>query len=258
MTVSSFDNPPRTWASFWFLWPITWKGMVLSQGTIGTNRKPMPIPFTSDQFFDVFGSYNESLWPFAVLLWLASLVALVRLVRGSQGRQRFINALLVTHWLWSAIAYHMAFFTKINRAAWLFGALFLIQALLFAWYGVIDKRLNYSTGRSLRHVLAGGLITYALIYPAIGWIEGFALPRMPTFGIPCPYNHTHCRFPFGSRPAAACGPHSHPHIVGFHWRVSCVSSRSPRGLDAPRSRYQPDGLPSLATAEQCPNLNLRV
>src|SRR5688572_24397517 len=144
----------------------------------------MTLPFTPDQFFEVFGSYNESLWPFAIALWLASFAALVFHLRGQ--RQRFINVLLVTHWLWSAIAYHIAFFSRINPAAWLFAGLFLVQALLFVWYGVIIERLNYSSGRSLRHVLSNGLIVYALIYPALSWFEGFSFPRMPTFGIPCP------------------------------------------------------------------------
>ena len=145
----------------------------------------MTLPFTRDQFFEVFASYNESLFPFAVALWLASFAALVCLLRG-QCRQRFINVLLVTHWLWVAIGYHIAFFSRINPAAWLFGGLFLIQALLFVWYGVIGERLHYSSGRSLRHVFSRGLIAYALIYPAISWLEGFSFPRMPTFGIPCP------------------------------------------------------------------------
>jgi len=144
----------------------------------------MTLPFTPDQFFEVFGSYNESLWPFAIALWLASFAALVFHLRGQL--QRFTNVLLVTHWLWSAIAYHIAFFSRINPAAWLFAGLFLVQALLFVWYGVLIERLNYSSGRSLRHVLSSGLIVYALIYPALSWFEGFSFPRMPTFGIPCP------------------------------------------------------------------------
>lgn len=143
------------------------------------------LPFTPDQFFEVFGSYNESLWPLAVALWIASFAALVYHLRG-QSRQVFINVLLVTHWLWAAIGYHIAFFSRINPAAWLFGGLFLIQALLFAWHGVIGKRLNYGPGRSRRRALASGLIGYALVYPAINWLEGFSFPRIPTFGIPCP------------------------------------------------------------------------
>jgi Family of unknown function (DUF6064) len=106
----------------------------------------MTFPFTRDQFFEVFSKYNESLWPFAVALWVATFAALVYLLRG-QRRQRFINVLLVTHWLWAAIGYHIAFFSRINPAVWQFAGLFLTQAFLFVWYGVIGERLNYSSGR---------------------------------------------------------------------------------------------------------------
>ena len=41
------------------------------------------------------------------------------------------------HWAWSALAYHAAFFTRINPAAWLFAALFLVQATAFFWSGVV-------------------------------------------------------------------------------------------------------------------------
>ena len=110
----------------------------------------MPLPFTRDQFLGVFGSYNESLWPFVLALWLVSFAALICFVR-DPGRCRFINVILVTQWLWSAIAYHAAFFARINPAAWLFAGLFLTQALLFFSYG---KRLSYPQGRSLHQLFA--------------------------------------------------------------------------------------------------------
>ena len=34
----------------------------------------MKLPFTREQFFDLFVSYNEALWPVAVALWIGSAV----------------------------------------------------------------------------------------------------------------------------------------------------------------------------------------
>jgi hypothetical protein len=34
---------------------------------------------------------------------------------------------------WSAVAYHIMFFTRINPAAWLFAAIFLLQAAQLRW-----------------------------------------------------------------------------------------------------------------------------
>jgi hypothetical protein len=32
----------------------------------------MQLPFTREQFFDVFAAYNATLWPGVVALWIAS------------------------------------------------------------------------------------------------------------------------------------------------------------------------------------------
>jgi uncharacterized protein DUF6064 len=144
------------------------------------------LPFTRDQFFSIFASYNELLLPFAAALWVFSLAALIVLFRRARTSSGFINIVLVTHWLWSAFAYHFAFFSRVNPAAWLFGVLFVIQAILLLQYGVLSNRLRYSCQRSLRHLLARGMILYALIYPVINLLEGHVLPRVPTFGVPCP------------------------------------------------------------------------
>lgn len=146
----------------------------------------MLLPFTREQFFDVFAAYNEALWPAAVALWLASaVIAAVRLSAGHP-HDRWISALLVGHWAWSAVAYHLAFFTRINPAAWLFAALFLGQAVLFFRVGVVQRRLSFAPWGTAWAPLAWGLIGYSLAYPAINAIDQLSLLRIPTFGLPCP------------------------------------------------------------------------
>ena len=91
----------------------------------------MQLPFTKEQFFDLFAAYNVALWPALIALWIASVVVSVLLLWHRPPPDRWISALLGVHWAWSALAYHAAFFTRINPAAWLFAALFLGQAVLF-------------------------------------------------------------------------------------------------------------------------------
>jgi hypothetical protein len=95
-------------------------------------------------------------------------------------------AVLAVHWAWSGLAYHAAFFSTINPAAWLFAGLFLVEAGLLFWYGVAGGRLRLSVGLSVRGILSWALIVYALLYPAIARGEGRVFPRLPTFGVPCP------------------------------------------------------------------------
>lgn len=97
----------------------------------------MQLPFTKEQFFDVFAAYNARLWPALIVLWIVSLVICVLLASGRRPPNRWITALLGLHWAWSAFAYHAAFFTSINPAAWAFAALFFVQAALLFSSGVV-------------------------------------------------------------------------------------------------------------------------
>jgi hypothetical protein len=97
-----------------------------------------------------------------------------------------VSALLVGHWAWSALAYHVAFFTRINPAAWLFAALFLGQAVLVFRVGVVQRRLSFAPWGGAWAPLAWALIVYSLVYPAINAFDHRSLLRIPTFGLPCP------------------------------------------------------------------------
>ena len=68
-------------------------------------RIVMQVPFTHDQFLNLFAAYNTALWPVAILLWLATLAGIVQLVRG-RARGPGLAALLTLHWAWSGVAYH--------------------------------------------------------------------------------------------------------------------------------------------------------
>jgi hypothetical protein len=147
----------------------------------------MNLPFTAEQFFEVFARYNESVWPAQVLLNALALGAIALLFRARPSSSRWIAALLSFSWAWMAVAYHFLFFSAINPAAWLFGALFLVGASWLAWVGVIHSRLQFRFQGGLRGGVGGGLILYALVlYPLIGHLLGHRYPAVPTFGLPCP------------------------------------------------------------------------
>jgi hypothetical protein len=146
----------------------------------------MQLPFTREQFFDLFVAYNETLWPAVVALWIVSTVIVARRLSAPHQHDRWVSALLVGHWAWSALAYHVAFFTRINPAAWLFAALFLAEALLCFRVGVVQRRLSFAPWGTKWAPLAWGLIAYSLAYPVINVIDHSSLLRIPTFGLPCP------------------------------------------------------------------------
>lgn len=146
----------------------------------------MQLPFTREQFFDLFAAYNDAVWPVVVVLWIISAVTSVVLLTPRRLLDRWISAVLATHWLWSAVAYHAVFFTRINPAAWLFAALFVIQAALLFWAGVVRRRLSFAPQRNAWTVVGVLLVAYSLVYPGINAVQHSTWSRIPTFGVPCP------------------------------------------------------------------------
>jgi hypothetical protein len=59
------------------------------------------------------------LWPAALGLWIVTVVLVLRFWKGRVSESA-MSRLLAFHWAWSGIAYHAAFFTQVNPAAWVF------------------------------------------------------------------------------------------------------------------------------------------
>ena len=145
----------------------------------------MQLPFSHDEFLDVFGAYNVQWWPSALVLWVATAVCAWRWWRGRTNNAPLIMSLLAVHWAWTGIAYHWLDFRAINPAAALFAAAFVLQAGLFAWLA-IGTRAHVTRQRGVRGAFSVGLVGYGLLYPAIGLALGLEYPRMPLFAVPCP------------------------------------------------------------------------
>jgi len=146
----------------------------------------MQLPFSREEFFDLFAAYNGTLWPAVILLWVASALAGASLLSSRPAHGRWMSGLLAVHWAWSAVAYHGVFFTRINPAAWLFAAMFLLQAALIAWSGVIRGQLSFEPRRTAWTPIGLSLMVYSLLYPAINAVEQGSVLKIPTFGLPCP------------------------------------------------------------------------
>jgi len=117
----------------------------------------MQLPFAREEFLDLFAAYNAAVWPAVILLWVTSVLACVWLLSSRRRHDRWISGLLTVHWAWAAAVYHLAFFTRINPVARLFAAMFLVQAALFFWLGVVRRRLSF-TSRRTTWTLAGSIL----------------------------------------------------------------------------------------------------
>jgi hypothetical protein len=143
------------------------------------------LPFTPEQFFSTFADYNRHFWVVAVLLWCATIAALVVVWREPERWSAMLSFFVGGMWLWNAAAYHAWLFTRINPAAWLFSALFAIQAVLFT-RAHLRRQLVFLSSTGAIPALGVGLIAYSLAYPFLTMALGHRYPATPTFGLPCP------------------------------------------------------------------------
>lgn len=149
----------------------------------------MDLPFTADQFFDVFRRYNETVWPAQIALNVIAVIVAAAAWRANVRRSwpwaRVAIVLLATLWLWTGFVYFKLFFVTMTPAGEVFGSFFIAEAalLLFAaWQGgPLEPASRMST------VAGASIIGYALLlYPAAGMAAGQQYPAIPTFGAPCP------------------------------------------------------------------------
>jgi hypothetical protein len=144
-------------------------------------------PFSRDQFFAVFAAYNEAVAPLQILLIALGIGAAALALWPLRWSDRAIGLVLAGLWLWMGVVYHWRFFRPINPAATVFGAAFVVEALLLAWAAMLQPRLSFRAPRSVRGGVALALLVYAFaVYPAIGWALGHRYPAAPSFGLPCP------------------------------------------------------------------------
>ena len=145
------------------------------------------MPFTLEQFLDVFTRYNLAVWPAQIVLYVVALCAIGLARQRSRDFSRSIACLLSFLWLWSGIIYHLIFFSRINNAAYIFGGLFIFQSCLFIYAGVWKRRLSFSISPTPYEIVGGLFVVYALvIYPVLSYKFGHRYPMTPTFGVPCP------------------------------------------------------------------------
>lgn len=148
----------------------------------------MDLPFTTEQFLNVFRDYNTAIWPLQIVAYLFGIGAIGLSVRRTSLSDRLVSAVLASFWLWMGAVYHLAFFRDINQAALLFGVLFLIQGIAFVGTGVIRSDLHFAVRSDLYGWIGGLFMAYAMaLYPIIGALLGHGYPQAPMFGVaPCP------------------------------------------------------------------------
>jgi len=147
----------------------------------------MQVPFSLGDFLKVFKSYNQTIFPLQIVFYFIAFLSIYFLFTGNKNLNKIISITLSFFWLWMGIVYHIIFFSAINNAAYIFGAFFIIQGIMFAGCGLIRKKLSFGYSKNIYNYIGIVFLLYALIiYPVLGYNLGHSYPYSPTFGLPCP------------------------------------------------------------------------
>jgi Family of unknown function (DUF6064) len=147
----------------------------------------MKLPFTIEQFLDVFRQYNENIYPLQFVFYALAFLVVILIAIRTIHSARIIFFVLAFFWLWMGLVYHVKYFTSINKAAYLFGVVFIFQGLLILIKGVFKKSLSFSSEVNRNTITGGILILLSLIiYPLLSYYNGHDYPFTPSLGLPCP------------------------------------------------------------------------
>ena len=146
------------------------------------------LPFTQEEFFQVFRQYNSAFWPAAWVAYGAAALSLYLVMSRNRFAGPVMAATLAVMWTWTGIAYHYLHFSRINGAALLFAALFLMGSAVFAFVGLWKNDFRFDGPWTMRNAAGWLLMAYAAIaYPLLGLAAGHSWAELPLFGItPCP------------------------------------------------------------------------
>jgi hypothetical protein len=121
-----------------------------------------------------------------LIFYFSSAIVIYLAFRPNPISSKIISAILAFLWLWIGTVYHFIFFSAINKAAYLFGVLFVTQGILF-FFGVFQNKLSFKFRIDIYGITGITLILFELIiYPVLGYFIGHVYPSSPTFGLPCP------------------------------------------------------------------------
>jgi hypothetical protein len=159
----------------------------LPEQGISVKQNIMKTPFSTEEFFSVFGRYNTLFFPSQILILILAIVLLVLLHNRSKSRHLFAGTFLGVLWIWNGAAYHIALFSEINSIAKIFGALFILQGALIILNSFGKREIHFDLNKGIRGYTAYFLAIFGLIiYPAIGYITGDDIIRTISLGLPCP------------------------------------------------------------------------
>jgi hypothetical protein len=159
----------------------------------------------AETFRSFLAEFNRGVFP-THILWYGLGVGASFLVLARPGKWADVAAkgVLALLWAWLGLVYMIVYYTRINSAGYVWGALFLLQAVFFA-VEIFWPKIQFSpTARPRLGHLAAAVAGWAFVgYPITALIFGHGWPELALFGCATPVALYTCGmllFTFDRRP----------------------------------------------------------
>lgn len=147
----------------------------------------MKTPFSTEQFISVFEKYNSALYPAQFIILVLGIIAIIFLHSNNTFKNFYISGFLGLLWLWIGVVYHFYFFAEINKVAYIFSGLFIIQGLIFYIEAISRVQIIFEFDGKVRNYIGYFFILFGLIlYPIIGYNIEHDFSKVISLGLPCP------------------------------------------------------------------------
>jgi hypothetical protein len=145
------------------------------------------LSFNLEEFLGVLERFNKDIWPLQILIYVLGIFVLFLLIRKNKYSDRIILAILALLWLWNGIIFCPFYWATTYKYAYLFGALFILQGIIFL-VGVFKPNISFGHLNRLNTAVGIVFIIYAMAgYQLLGYSLGHVYPEFFPFGlVPCP------------------------------------------------------------------------
>ena len=141
------------------------------------------ILFSPRTYYRMFELYHQEIWPAQLVAVALALAILVLIRRDDEWRGPVIAGLLAACWLWVAVMFHVRRYATINWAARYFAVLFVAQAALLVWDGVLRRRLTFRRSAESAWFVLGLLLIATAIPPLVGRATGRTWSQVEFVGL---------------------------------------------------------------------------
>ena len=139
--------------------------------------------FSPRAYYRMFELYHQEIWPAQLIAVALALAILVLMRRDDDWHGPVIAGLLAACWLWVAVMFHVRRYATINWAARYFAVLFVAQAALLVWNGVLRRRLIFRRSAESAWLVPGLLLIGMAMPSLVGRVTGRTWSQVELVGL---------------------------------------------------------------------------